>query len=369
MAGLLAWLPSTVKAADANPPRIQLAILLDTSNSMDGLINQARTHLWKVVNEFATAKRGGLSPELQVALYEYGNSGLAAQEGHIRQVVPFTTDLDRISKDLFALTTNGGEEYCGWVIERAVSDLKWSDQQKDLKCIFIAGNEPFSQGPKDFRKSCKAAADKGITISTIFCGDTNEGVRTSWADGAKLADGTYVSINQNEVLPAIASPQDKELEQLSAELNKTYIPYGKADKRRDLAQNQLAQDANAAGAAPGAAQARASVKASRLYRNADWDLVDGLKEGVVKKLEDVKEEDLPDELKKLKPEERKVYVEKKAADRKLLQEKIKELSGARDKHVDEELKKVRASAVNTLDRAIIEGVRKQAEAKEFEFKK
>ena len=111
------------------------------------------------------------------------------------------------------------------------------------------------------------------------------------------------------------------------------------------------------------------MKASGLYRNADWDLVDGLKEGVVKKLEDVKEEDLPDELKKLKPAERQAYVDKKAADRKSLQEKIKELSQAREKHVETELKKVRAGGANTLDRAIIEGVRKQAATKEFEFAK
>ncbi|WP_254508889.1 vWA domain-containing protein [Anatilimnocola floriformis] len=371
LAGLITWLPLRASAQDkpAAKPQIQIAILLDTSNSMDGLINQARTHLWKVVNEFASAKRGGQSPELHVALYEYGKSSLPAEGGFIRQVTPFTTDLDNVSKELFALTTNGGEEYCGWVIEKAVADLKWSDHAKDLKCIFIAGNEPFSQGPKDFRKSCKAAADKGITVSTIHCGDNSEGLRSGWAEGAKLADGTYVSINQNEVLPLVASPQDKELEQLSADLNKTYIPYGRADKRRELAVNQAAQDANASRSAPGAAQLRASVKASGLYRNAEWDLVDGLKEGVVKKLEDVKEEDLPEELKKLKPEERQAYVEKKAAERKDVQEKIKTLSQAREEHVNAELKKLRAGEGNTLDRAIIEAVRAQARTKEFEFAK
>lgn len=32
-------------------PVIQLALLLDTSNSMDGLIDQARSRLWQIVNE------------------------------------------------------------------------------------------------------------------------------------------------------------------------------------------------------------------------------------------------------------------------------------------------------------------------------
>ena len=33
-----------------------LALLLDTSNSMDGLIDQAKSQLWKIVNELAAAK-------------------------------------------------------------------------------------------------------------------------------------------------------------------------------------------------------------------------------------------------------------------------------------------------------------------------
>ena len=62
-------------------PLIQVALLLDTSNSMDGLINQARTQLWTIVNEFARAKQFGQAPTLQVALYEYGKSGLPAAGG------------------------------------------------------------------------------------------------------------------------------------------------------------------------------------------------------------------------------------------------------------------------------------------------
>ena len=37
--------------------KVQLAILLDTSNSMDGLIEQTKTQLWKIVNEMARSKR------------------------------------------------------------------------------------------------------------------------------------------------------------------------------------------------------------------------------------------------------------------------------------------------------------------------
>jgi hypothetical protein len=58
--------------------RIQIALLLDTSNSMDGLIDQAKTQLWKVVNTFIDAERDGEAPFVEVALYEYGNNSNAA---------------------------------------------------------------------------------------------------------------------------------------------------------------------------------------------------------------------------------------------------------------------------------------------------
>jgi hypothetical protein len=67
--------------------RIQLAILLDTSNSMDGLIEQAKSQLWKVVNELARSKRAGKHPRLEVALFEYGNDGLPEAEGDRKSVV------------------------------------------------------------------------------------------------------------------------------------------------------------------------------------------------------------------------------------------------------------------------------------------
>ena len=83
---LSAALPGKSLPAPAGPSwqrgaaaRIQLAILLDTSSSMDGLIDQAKTQLWKIVNEFATAKKDGKAPRLQVALYEYGKQRAAGR--------------------------------------------------------------------------------------------------------------------------------------------------------------------------------------------------------------------------------------------------------------------------------------------------
>jgi len=364
--------PPAMLAADApapkpaDAPRIQVALLLDTSKSMDGLINQARTQLWKIVNEFAQTKLGGKLATLEVALYEYGNDNVPASEGHIRLVVPLTRDLDKVSQELFALKTLGGQEYCGQVIDRATRALAWSNSDKDLKCIFIAGNEPFTQGTVDYQTSCKAAAAKGITVSTIFCGDHQEGIRTKWEQGAKLADGTYLSINQNAAVADIAAPQDKDLAKLSAEMSTTYVPYGAGEIRRELAERQKAQDANAARSAAGAAASRAAFKASGQYRNTDWDLVDAVAEGKVK-LESVQAEQLPEALRGMTLDQRKTHLAEMAKKRADLQSQIKKLAAARDQHVAAERKKLAeqgaAAPSASFDAAVIRAVQEGAAKK------
>ena len=97
-----------VNSSLRNPPSkhsIRVALLLDTSNSMDGLIDQAKAQLWEIVNELSYAKCRHEQPNLQIALYEYGNDNLSAKTGYIRKILGFTNDLDEVSKELFSLTT------------------------------------------------------------------------------------------------------------------------------------------------------------------------------------------------------------------------------------------------------------------------
>ena len=189
---------SLVQANQAtNVPKIQMAILLDTSNSMDGLIDQTRNQLWQVVNEFATAKQNGMTPILEIALYEYGNDSLSRSTGHIRRLNSFTRELDQVSHGLFSLTTNGGSEYCGYVIQTALNDLQWSQSASDIKTIFIAGNEPFNQGPVNFRAAIERAKNIGVAINTIHAGNYEEGIVEGWQSGAILAGGDYMSIDHN----------------------------------------------------------------------------------------------------------------------------------------------------------------------------
>jgi hypothetical protein len=348
---------------DPNKPLVQIAILLDTSGSMEGLIDQARTELWSIVNEFIFAQRGGRQPAIQVALYEYGNNGLSVETGWIRQIVPLTTDLDKISEELFALKTNGGDEYCGWVIKEATEKLKWSESPDDLKVIFIAGNEPFTQGPMDYRQTCKAAVTKGILVNTIHCGSEREGLDGHWKDGAVLADGRYLNIDQNRQIAHIPAPQDREIAELGVRLNATYVPYGQQGQM--ARERQVAQDNNASMASPQAVVQRTLTKSSHNYMNTYWDLVDGVRAKAVD-ISKVKDEELPKEMQGMNPEQRANYVDTKAKERAELQAKVQQLNEQRSKYVAEQTAK--QQQCNTLGAAIKQAIREQAGKKNYTFK-
>lgn len=347
---------------DANgAPVVQIAILLDTSNSMDGLIDQARTQLWRIVNELGRAKRDGKTPQLQVALYEYGKSALPREQGFLRMIAPFTTDLDRLSEELFALKTQGGEEYCGQVLRDAVRDLSWrTTSSSDLRMIFIAGNEPFSQGTVDYRGVCRDAAEKGIVVNTIFCGSQAEGSATGWADGAALGGGQYLAIDQNHQLAYVEAPQDKEIRALSEQLNQTYIPYGAEGESAQ--KRQTAQDCAAGSVSKEALLQRSCAKASVSYRNANWDLCDAVKDGNVK-ASAVKTEALPTALRNLPVGERDAYVERKIKERQELQQRIRTLSLEREKFLAGRAK----GSQGTLQSALLEAIHAQAQRKGYRF--
>ena len=341
---------------------IQLALLLDTSGSMDGLIEQAKSQLWKIVNELATSKKDGEKVELYVALYEYGKQSIPEDEGYLRNLVPFTQDLDLISDELFKLKTDGGEEYCGKVILSAVNNLQWKKSNDELKIIFIAGNEPFTQGDVDYKEACKKSVKNGIVVNTIFCGNYDEGVQTMWKEGADISDGKYMNIDHNAEIVHIEAPQDDEIIKLGQELNKTYIAFGNYGKeKKDL---QAEQDANSISLSNEVMVQRSVTKSGGHYKNSTWDLVDAKKEGTIK-IEELKDEELPDEMKKMSVPERKSYLDKKEKERSQIQDKINKLNDERSKYVAKKMLENKND--NTLDAVMIKTIREQAKQKNYKF--
>lgn len=343
---------------------IQVALCLDISGSMSGLIDQAKGKLWDIVNELSTARLDGKPTQLEIALYIYGSPLLGSENGYTKQLTPFTTDLDLISEELFALSTSGGDEYCGQVIEEAVRSLTWSPSNKDLKMIFVAGNEGFNQGPVNYEHSIGEAKEKSIVVNTIFCGDIVQGRRMSWEHGAKVGLGEYMHINHNQAVSHIATPYDQQIQDYNSRLNDTYIYYGNEGK--DRKERQMAQDANAGSFGEANVVKRAKTKASSTYKNTKWDLVDAAEEEDFD-FEKIDKETLAKPLQNLNEKELKAEVKKKAEERAQLKKEINELYRKREEFVKE--KRSSSAKENSLDEAMLNAIRKQGNARGLEFKK
>jgi len=368
------------KAAAAEGRPIDLVLCLDVSGSMNGLVDSAKLKLWDVVNELARLRP---TPNLRVGLYSYGHTSYPADKGWVRKDIDLTTDLDDVYKALNALTINGGTEYVARVTRAALTEQKWSADPGALKIIFVCGNEPADQDKQVHLDEVAALAKKdGVIVNTIYCKWGHDNEIAGWAAFSERCGGRHLNIDQNRAVRqlTVKTEFDDQILKLGAELNKTYVAYGAEGKKR--AENQLAQDENAlkatppagpgtagggaAAPAPVAALGRTQFKAGMLYQNGAWDLVDRMKEKDFD-LSKIKEEDLPDELKKLKPEERLGYLKKKAEERAALQKQINELSAKRQKQVEAEVaRQPKSDAEKALDDAVKGLVRDQAKAKGFE---
>lgn len=340
-------------------PKIQAAILLDVSGSMQGLIEQAKAQLWTMVSTMGRASCDGQAPDIELALYEYGRTNNDAAKGYVKQISAFTADLDQVSKDLFTLTTNGGDEYCGQVIYTSINELKWDTASTSYKVIFIAGNEDFLQGSLHYTKSCNAAKDKGIIVNTIYCGDRMQGIREHWNLGAECGNGSFTNINSNARIEEIPTPYDSTLIAMSSRINRTYIGYGELAAANTVRQEKM-DEANASMGA-GVAAKRASVKGNAaLYRNDSWDLVDAANndKDFIKKL-DMKT--LPDSLRSKSREQLQQMVDAKNAERAQIQNEIKELNAKRDAYIANE--KAKAATQNkeaTLETEVEKIIKEQA---------
>lgn len=348
----------------SHPNRVDVVIALDVSNSMDGLIDSAKQRLWDIVNELGRAQP---QPELHMAILSYGNPAYGNESGYVRVDLPFTTNLDEVNRTLFALTTSGGDEYVARALTTAVNDLNWSTEPGALRVLFVAGNEGANQDPLiPVLKAADIAAKRGIAVNTIFCGSATDGDVTMWQQVAQASNGLFASIDQDAAaVAAIATPMDEELAALNQELNTTYVPYGAAGA--SSREQQQEQDKAVSDLSAPAMASRTAAKGSALYRNDSWDLVDAIESG--KPLEEVAEDELPEVMQEMAPEERANYVLEKAEKRKAVQRRIQELAEERRDYIETERARFKNDEDKGLDTAINEGLQALAEAKGFTFQK
>lgn len=323
-------------------------MLLDVSNSMDGLIEQAKAQLWNMVSVMGKAQCDGVSPAIEIALYEYGRPNNGEKEGYIKQINGFTGDLDQVSQNLFKLTTNGGDEYCGQVIHTSLTRLGWDTSSASYKVIFIAGNEDFLQGDVTYSRACTEAKKKGVIVNTIYCGDKAQGIREHWNLGTECGTGSFTHIDPDARIDDIPTPYDSTLFVLNDRLNKTYIAYG-ADGYANFSKQSEVDKLNVQMNRSVAAK-RVAVKGNKqVYKNSSWDLVDAtIDDSTYISKVDLKT--LPDSLKNKTRVEIQQIVKIRQTERANIQKEIESLTTKREAFIVTE----KANAATQNNRQMLE---------------
>jgi hypothetical protein len=344
----------------AKGPKVEVVFCLDTTGSMTGLIDGAKRKIWSVCNQIAGGKP---TPDLKVGLVAYRDRG----DAYVTKVFDLTDDLDAVHANLMKFVADGGgdePESVNQALYDAVHKVKWSKDAKTLKLIFLVGDAPpHMDYPDDVKYpvTCKEAVRRGIVINAIQCGSGAECTRV-WKDIAAKSEGSYAAIPQEGGVVAVATPYDKELAKLNAELAGSTLAYG-GRKMREVARDKAA---HAAGLPAPAAADRAGYAAKSGKGAAAGDLADDLKAKRVR-LEELKEADLPEELKKLKTtKERKAYLDRLGKKRDEISKKVLELDRKRSAYIAAELKK-KGKGKDSFDSNVLDMLRKQAKKHDLKY--
>ena len=354
-------------SSTSNSSTLEMVFVLDTTGSMGGLIEGAKQRIWGIVNEVMQSKP---HPAVRIGLVAYRDRG----DQYVTQVLPLTNDLDKVYSTLMDYQADGGGDTPEDVRQALVDGVRragWSQSSSRIaQIIFLVGDAPphtdYPDEP-DVTTTANEAVKKGMIVNTIQCG-VIPGTREVWEAIAQSGQGQYFSIAQNGGVQAIATPYDEQLGALANKLGGTYLAYGggagaEGERFRAVAKDvaEVSEQTVATRAAPSARAERALNKVV----NADayvGDLLQNIENGSVK-LDSVKEEDLPADLRKLSPDARKQEIEKRLAERRDLRVQIVSLSKQREEFIATERKKQNGGKQSGFDAAVATALKEQLSRK------
>ena len=359
-------LPSEVtNAADA--PALEMVFVIDTTGSMGGLIEGAKQRVWGIVNE---VMQSSSHPAVSIGLVAYRDHG----DQYVTQVLPLTNDLDKAYSVLMDYQAGGGGDTPEDVrrgLADGVSRAGWSKPSAHVaQIIFLVGDAPphddYLDEPDTITTTAEAA-QRGMIVNTIQCGDI-AGTKTAWQAIAQRGQGQYFSIAQDGGVQAITSPYDEQLGELAKKLGGTYLAYGGgagaagASYRASL--NASAESIETKVEADAKKPARADRAVNKAMNSSAYigDLLQSVENGSIK-LDAVKDEDLPDALRRLTPEARKQEVEQRLAARRALRAQIITLSKQRDEFIAAERKKQTGGKQGGFDAAVSAALKEQLSRK------
>jgi Mg-chelatase subunit ChlD len=355
--------PVPVAGSPSNAPALEMVFVIDTTGSMGGLIEGAKQRVWGIVNEVMQSQS---HPSVSIGLVAYRDHG----DQYVTQVLPLTNDLDKVYSVLMDYQAGGGgdtPEDVRSALADGVNRAGWSTASTNVaQIIFLVGDAPPHddyQDEPDTMTTTAEAVQRGMIVNTIQCG-VIPGTREVWQAIAKRGEGQYFSIAQDGGVQAIATPYDDQLGELAKKLGGTFLAYGGGAGSAGVSYRaELTASADTMETKVDT-RAKAPAKADRAMNKAMnsvayvGDLLQSIENGSVK-LESVKDDDLPDDLRKLSPEARKQEIEKRLAARRELRAQIVALSKQRDEFIAAERKKQTGGKQSGFDAAVAQALKEQ----------
>lgn len=340
---------------------LEMVFVLDTTGSMGGLLDGAKQKIWSIINEVMQKKD---HPRVKVGLVAYRDNG----DSYVTQVTPISEDLDKVYSTLMDFRAEGGGDTPENVrrgLADGVDKAGWSKSNENTaQIIFLVGDAPphndYAQEPDVLTTTAKAVRQNMI-VNTIVCGDAQD-TKQVWQQIALRGEGKFFAIAQDGGVQAITTPYDAKLAELGNKIGQTYLAYGGgagaagARYREEKQSAQFNTESKINANATTAAQADRAMNKAINSEAYSGDLLQSIENESVK-LETVKDEDLPENLKKLSPAERKAEVEKRLAERKQIRAEILTLSKQRDAFIQEAKKKSGKS--DGFDSAVADALREQ----------
>jgi len=353
------------KAAAPKAPQIEVCFVLDTTGSMGGLIKGAKTKVWSIVEDMQEAKP---KPEIKMGLVAYRDRG----DNYVTKVFGLSDDLDAQYDELLKFEAGGGgdtPESVNQGLHEAVTQMNWSEDKKTYRVVFLVGDAPPQMKYPDdvkYPKTCELAKKKDILINTVQCGNIN-GTQLVWTEIAQNGGGKFAAIKQNGGVQVVNTPFDKEINELNVKINGTVVAFG-------TAQAQMVCEQKLSNAMRPDQYANAS-RASWNYRNNKGKAITG-KEDLVAEWEDknvdlkeLKKEELPVELQKLKQVELVKHIEEQSMNRKKLMTEMAACVAKRDAYIKTETEKQRVAGAlkDSFDENVRQMVREQGSAKGLNY--
>lgn len=341
-------------------PTIEVAFVLDTTGSMGGLIEGAKRKIWSIATAIAD---GNADADIRMGLVTYRDIG----DDYVTKTYDLTTDIQDLYANLLAVKARGGGDWPESVNEAldvAINKLKWTPGSEARRIVFLVGDAPphmdYAQDTK-YPTTLAVAKQKDIVVNAVLAGNARDTERV-WRDIAQNGNGSFIPIPQDGgQIVVIETPFDDEIIILQNEINGTVIPYGpRAQQKRT--EEKARQLSEVAAAAPSAATDMASYLNKRSIAASEaitggGDLVSDVGAGR-RKLDSIKDEELPEALRKLPPEQRAAMLEEKLKTRGALNARLAGLVAKRDAFVAAHRAKA-PQKQSSFDRVVEETLKKQ----------